>query len=78
MYGGMFKADLTAAGKLHRFTFTLPTGIATLKARQPNCVSCPIQLQTLQYASDLADLMSRHVQTSPTNDLTDTQRGNAS
>jgi hypothetical protein len=78
MYGGMFKADLTAAGKLHQFTFTLPTGIATLKARQPNCVSCPIQLQTLQYASDLADLMSRHVQTSPTNDLTDTQRGNAS
>lgn len=58
-HGGMFKADVTEQGQLHQFTLTLPTGVAARKGkRQDTCSNCPLRQQTLQYASDLAELMA--------------------
>ncbi len=64
MYGGMFKSELSESGKLHQFTLTLPTGIPKHPNLKMTCATCPMRQQSLQYASDLADLMARDSATS--------------
>lgn len=58
LHGGMFKTDTTEDGKLHQFTFTLPTGLPARENRRPACTSCQLRQQSLQYANDLAILMA--------------------